>query len=624
MMIAPAHAPGSSILDLMAQTTRLWSQVLLTPLAWAVPPSTVVPPMPGPVLPDTQAMTAAQLTASADTDAAVTDHALLVVLGQFAQHLGLISLLEAVPLAQKKVDHTPQTKLIEFLVGILAGIDQLQALNDAPIPLVGDPTVHHAWGQPAFAHYSGVSRTLAAADAATLQAVQTALIQISRPFLDREVLAILRTNQAVTVDIDLTGRPVSPTSSDYPDAAFGWMDDAVAKGYQSAISSLSGGPSGRLLLSSQRYGGQAKSAECLQAAVRAVEATLRTHPRRRTELVQAQVDALTTQVAAQLAQVASAQEVQATAHWKDERHRHGFPVQTERFLAQQARLERRVSRTTARVARLAAHLARLQAQHAQLTAWLAQLTAENARQATPLAIVLRLDAGFATDANLAWLIELGYTVLSKVHSGHTTTRLQRGVAADATWTPVGANADALALGPQRFGGGHYALEVLQVRYHLPAGWRYTTLVWYADTPPPAPKDWFGQYNARQTVEAGIKENKAVFTMRRPLVRSPIGMQLQEAFALFAANLVRWAAAWMLAQGRDMPPALTQALREVKTLVRVVAHSRARLCVSEAGCALVFDAQSAFAGAVLVIRGNPVYQTVLPLFTSDTITPCTVT
>jgi hypothetical protein len=622
-MIAPAHVTGSSVLDLVAQTSRLWGQLWMAPLAWAAAPPEYVPAAPQPAA--LKAVpSAAQLSALALTDAPVTNHALLVVLGQFAQHLGLISLLEAVPIAQKKVNHTPQTKLIEFLVGILAGIDQLQALNDAPAPLVGDPTVHQAWGQPAFAHYSGVSRTLAAADADTLQAVHDALAQISRPFLDREVLAMLQAHQPVTVDIDLTGRPVSPTSSDYPAAAFGWMDDAVAKGYQSAISSLSGGPSGRLLLSSQRYAGQAKSAECLQAAVRAVEATLRTRPRRRTELVQAQLERLATQVSAQQVLLASAQEDQATAQWKKERQRQGLPAQTERFVAQQARLERRVSRTTQRVTRLTTQLASLQTQQAQLEAWLAQLTAENASQPTALAIVIRLDAGFATDANLAWLIELGYTVLSKVHSGHTTSRLQRGVAADASWTSIGANAEALALGPQRFGDGHYALEALQVRYLLPAGWRYTTLVWYGDSPPPAPKDWFGQYNARQTLEAGIKENKAVFTMRRPLVRSPIGMQLQEAFAVFAANLVRWAAAWLLAQVRDLPPALAQALSEVKTLVRVVAHSRARLVVSKAGCALVFDAHSAFAGAVLVIHGNPVYQTVLPLFTSDTITPRVLT
>ena len=102
------------------------------------------------------------------------------------------------------------------------------------------------------------------------------------------------------------------------------------------------------------------------------------------------------------------------------------------------------------------------------------------------------------------------------------------------------------------------------------------------------------------------------------------MQIQEAFALFAANFMRWAAMWVQANVQDVSPALAQALREVKTLVRVVAHSRARVAISEAGCALVFDAHSAFAGAVLVVRGRPVYQTVLPLFTLGATAPREVT
>ena len=76
--------------------------------------------------------------------------------------------------------------------------------------------------------------------------------------------------------------------------------------------------------------------------------------------------------------------------------------------------------------------------------------------------------------------------------------------------------------------------------------------------------------------------------------------------------------------QEAPPALAKALGEVKTLVKVVAHSRARVVVSEAGCGLVFDAHSAFAGAVLVVRGRPVYQTVLPLFTVATTAPHEVT
>lgn len=37
-----------------------------------------------------------------------------------------------------------------------------------------------------------------------------------------------------------------------------------------------------------------------------------------------------------------------------------------------------------------------------------------------------------------------------------------------------------------------------------------------------------------------------------------------------------------------------------------------------GCALVFDAHSPFAGAVIVIHGAPIYQTVLPLFAARAI------
>jgi hypothetical protein len=82
------------------------------------------------------------------------------------------------------------------------------------------------------------------------------------------------------------------------------------------------------------------------------------------------------------------------------------------------------------------------------------------------------------DANLAWLIELGYTVLTRVHSGHATRRLQRGIGDAAVWERVGANVEALALGKQRIGAGRYILQALQMRssnhyiclariYHVP-------------------------------------------------------------------------------------------------------------------------------------------------------------
>jgi len=79
---------------------------------------------------------------------ATTDHAWLVVLGYVAKALGLVAGLEAVPIKQRKgPDCEPQTKLIEFLVGILGGIEYLQDLNLSDNPITKDLTVIEAWAQ---------------------------------------------------------------------------------------------------------------------------------------------------------------------------------------------------------------------------------------------------------------------------------------------------------------------------------------------------------------------------------------------------------------------------------------------------------------------------------------------
>jgi hypothetical protein len=398
----------------------------------------------------------------APTDRPLTDHALLVLLGQFAHHLGLLDLLQAVPIAQKTVDHRPQTKLIQFLIGSLAGLDYLQDFNHAPEALVPDTALMRAWRQPAFAHYSGVSGTLTAADAATLHALVSALQQVSRPFVEQEVLAILRTAQPLLLDIDLTGRPVSPTSTTYPDAAFGWMDDALAKGYQAAISSLSGRPTARLLLSSQRYDGRAKSAECLRAAIHAAEQALGCRPRRRSALVQTQVSTCQATLATAEQDLAVLREQIGARQWDRDRLLQGLkPVANH---AQRwSRVEQQLARLSGRAARLAQRIERRKEQLAALQTWLVQLEADNAALTGAVEVLIRLDAGCATDANLADLIELGYSSLTKVHSGHTTSRLQRAIQGDATWTQVGAKAEAVPLGPQRKGDRRYALEALQVR-----------------------------------------------------------------------------------------------------------------------------------------------------------------
>lgn len=160
-----------------------------------------------------------------------TAHAMLVPWGLFARHIGLIERLEKVPIAQRKRDYEPQTKLIEFLTAILSGCRYLQDISLGPHPLDRDQTVAQAWRQPGWADYSGVSRTMSACTTDTVEAVRDAIEQVSWPYIDREVALILQQTGVLIYDGDLTGRPVSSTSTTYPDAAFGWMDDAVCLGY---------------------------------------------------------------------------------------------------------------------------------------------------------------------------------------------------------------------------------------------------------------------------------------------------------------------------------------------------------------------------------------------------------
>ncbi|MEW5980589.1 MAG: hypothetical protein AB1898_32820 [Acidobacteriota bacterium] len=573
-----------------------------------------------------------------------TEHAWLVVMGQLAQALGLVKELEAVPIDQKQGPKCPpQTKLIELLVGILGGIEYLQDLNLEANPIAKDATIAQAWGQAIFAHYSGVSRTLEAADENTLAAVIAALRQVSQPFIQEAVLETIRKQGCLTADVDLTGREVSPTSTDYEEATFGWMADDIRKGYQAAILSLVCERWQRLLLALQRYTGRTHSAECLQAMVRELEQVLGMRPRRRVALVQAQ------------RQVLQARIQQAQEHWERNQRKekalrtiivqsrleastlqtevvrlekeplaqgwiekpHSRLAKARHKLAAAQKREQRAWRNVEKLQTIRANqegkMRTLQEQQTHLDTWLAELEADNQANPNPIPFVLRIDAGFSTGENLAWLIEMGYIVLTKAHHASISHSLCQRLGDSVTWTRVGRNAEAVKMDDYYQHDCPYPLQALLVRYHLPDELRHTTLLYYADTPPPPLPQWFRRYNARQTIEAGIKEEKAVFTLKRHLVRSPIGMQLQEQFALFAANFVRWTAAWVKGALRQANRRFETALDQVKTLVRIASHTPARWVRNALGNTLIFDPEGPFADTILCLSGQVAVQLTLPLF-----------
>ena len=67
-----------------------------------------------------------------------TQHALLVVWGVFAEHIGLPQAFRDLSLKQKAYKHRPQAKVMEFLVAILAGLPHLQDISRAAHPLEKD------------------------------------------------------------------------------------------------------------------------------------------------------------------------------------------------------------------------------------------------------------------------------------------------------------------------------------------------------------------------------------------------------------------------------------------------------------------------------------------------------
>lgn len=225
-----------------------------------------------------------------------TQHAFLVAWGWFAEHLDLIQQLQALSLKQKHYHHRPQTKVLEFLVAILVGLQHLQDISLAAHPLDKDQVVAQAWGQPAWADYSGVSRTLSGLSWEEVKQVVQVLEQISQPYLTTELQVLRSQGKQVRLDGDLTGLPVSNTSRTYPHTAFGHMNDDIRLGYQAGVVSLQSPTYGRLWLSVAHHPGDTVSCTQAEALVLAAEARLKRRPRRRTELLRQRMQACEQQV----------------------------------------------------------------------------------------------------------------------------------------------------------------------------------------------------------------------------------------------------------------------------------------------------------------------------------------
>jgi hypothetical protein len=563
-----------------------------------------------------------------------TQHALMLAWGEFAHEIGLIDQLRQIPIPQKSVVHTPQAKVLTFLMGTLCGINHLKDLNEGAHPLAHDLTAISAWGLCALPHYSGVSRTLAACDEQTVAAITALLDEISDPFINEEVHLLLKQKQPLILDLDLAPRRVSNQSTTFPDAEFGWQGDGVGLGYDAALVALTSPTYGRLFLSGFHYPRNPVGLPRLQQMVRTAEVRLGVRPKRRTFLVEKRLSNLQQQIAQRQQWLANQLDKQQELFRKDQMlgntwaqleaeidqletfYRDRGRVETSNSQLAKARRRQEAAGKKAmkilpalRQAKRAAEthqqrLLSLKAQETELAEYLAQLQADNDNNPDPVPMILRMDAGFGTDANITWLIEMGYHIYTKAHNAQVATKLRGMVGQETPLTRVGKNAQMVAWDNQFLHHCPYPLNIALERFHTPDGLKHSALIVYRDdgqelTLP----SWFNFYNGRQLIEAGIKEGNVVFKMHPLKMRSKGGITLQEQFALFCANFVRWAAVWLRNKVFRTYRCFDDALTRVKTMVRVMANTSAWVHTESEAVVVRFDETAAYPGVEIRLAGT---------------------
>jgi len=583
---------------------------------------------------------------------ALTHHAMLVAWGQFAQCIDLTAKIEAVPLHQKAVDHTPNRKVLEFLVAILSGLAYLKDISLSAHPLDQDQAVAQAWGQAGWADHSGVSRALSALTMDEAEQIVDILTQVSQPFIDQEVMLALRDQGKIVYDGDLTGRPVSNSSTTYPNVAYGHMSDAVQLGYQAAMVSFHCPTYGRQWLSAVPHPGSTVACTQAEAMVCTAEAKTGVRPRRRTDLLaqslaeaeaeQQRWEAKSMQAGQALtqAQTALQETQQQLADWQDkvaqyeiEYKERQCPERPHSRLAKarakvdvyqrhQVRREKQVAKADAYLQRQQAYLAQCLVHVQELERHLVRFKQENATNTMPVRADFRLDAGFGTPENVAMLIEMGYEVYIKPYGTWLKAHLKKQIDDETSWTQVGHNAEMTAWQAMEVRDFPYPLDIALERFYTGETQQLGVLLHYGqDTVAADLPGWFHTYNGRQTIEAGIKEGKQVFQMHHLKVRSEAALFLQEHFAAFAANFVRWAAHWLTTQCPQEPDGWQEeTLPSVKTQVQVMAHTSAYVEWYEQGCLLRFTDHSVFAGRSLYAIRQWAYQLVLPMFKSVVFSP----
>jgi hypothetical protein len=349
-----------------------------------------------------------------------------------------------------------------------------------------------------------------------------------------------------------------------------------------------------------------------EALVLAAEKRSGQRPRRRTELLNERIEAFVQsrepaekRLASQKSALAAAQNAQqeTVAQLQAETNPKRIPVLERRCVHREKAVQVALKKLGKTQVWLSKHLE----QEKVLRKRLEQFECENAENPQPIEACFRLDAGFGTYDNIALLIEMGYEVYVKLHNHKVVQMLKKKVTTETAWGRVGNNAEMVAWAGLQLQHCPYPLDIALERFYtdqthtFPASFRekHSALAHFGATPVttdlPA---WFGKYNARQIIEAGIKETKQVFYLNRLKVRSEPAIYLQEAMTISAANFIRWATVWIDQHVEQDENILPLGKMGTKKQVQVSAHTSAKIIQNSDGRLLKFSPASAFAGKQL--------------------------
>ena len=568
-----------------------------------------------------------------------TNHAMLVVWGQYAHCLGIPQEFAQVPMSQKTVEHSPQSKVLEFLVAQLGGLEYLKDISLSATPLDQDTAVAQAWGQEGWADHSGVSRTMSALSEEESAQYAALLDKATQPLIDAEVQLALASGRLV-LDGDLTPRPVSNSSKSYPGSSYGYMDGKLQLGYQAAVITMGSPTYGRLGLSASRHTGKTVSATQAEGLALEAERRLGRRPWRRTDLLTwrieqregerlkrqqrvSEAEASLREAGNNLAQVneqfavlqAELQRLEADYAAQERLEKpHSQLAQvrnkTDVWQKRCQRCQNQITKAQTWLDRQHQRSGEWESETAMLRERLQRFEAENAANPSPIQAVLRLDAGFGTDSNLALLIEMGYEIYSKPYGNWLSGLLaQMSKSRPNDWQKVGRNAEMLAWKATTLPDFPYPLDLGYERFwqspsdSVQPKQAFSGLVHFGSTQVtenlPA---WFDDYNSRQTIEAGNKEARQVFQAHHIKVRSLPAMRLQEHFVLFCANFVRFAAHWLAEQCSQVPDGWKVSQSpNVKEQVKVGAHSPAYIQWYGKDCLVRFKERSVYVGRSFLVK-----------------------